>query len=458
MAFSKRLQQEIITAERDPDYSLFSGDVLISEDDLLWDRFGNEIRRYEELENDAHVSAVLSKRKYAVTGREWMVENPDPENPDNEEAALATYLCRYALKRFDFDKLCYDLLNAILIGKGFAEIFWDEVTLQVPNIGEGTYTLPYETRARASSRFAYAKSKDSKIPSNVESVQGYELRHLTRDNPWNGERIGKYRIIPYSWGSKTGNPNGNGLGKKIWWPLTLKKDIIKFWGVFLDRYSAPIPWGEYPEGGSKQELEQFLSGVAQGSWAALPKGYNISLLEASRSSSTASYEGFVKWADDQISQVVLGETLTTSPQAVGGSEAATRVHNDVRIEIAKADADLLSGYLQKYLLEPIVRLNIGPKAPVPNVWRLFTTGTDLQKQAGVDSQLNQMGFRRTFDSVTEVYGDGYEDTQVKTEEGTESLESILSGFNSSAEQPSDGTNGDSEGENTPPLETEGNSL
>jgi len=83
----------------------------------------------------------------------------------------------------------------------------------------------------------------------------------------------------------------------------------------------------------------------------VPDGMVVELLEATRAGSIDTYEKLARYMDEQISVAVLGETMTTGAQAggVGGSQAG--VHNEVRKEIAQADADLLSETLNNTLVK-----------------------------------------------------------------------------------------------------------
>lgn len=423
MALSKDLKLEIVRADSDPLYNIFSGQTLLSEDYLLAIDLSNDLKRYEELELDPHVASVLQKRKMAVTAHEWRVDAADSSDEASVEAAD---LVRSLLNLFNFDELSQHMLNAILLGYTVAEIMWAS-----DELGKfGKIDRPVEVRGKDSSRFMFARPNEKEDP-RYQYINGYELRQFTRNNRYQGEPLPINKMVVHSFGSKIGNPNGIGVGNRLWWMVRFKKEITKFWLIFLDRFAQPTPIGHYPAGGSKAELEAFLRSISQGSWAALPEGYKVELLEAQRSGTVSTYEGFQNWCDSQISKAVLGETLTTTPQDTGGSFAATSVHNDVRVELSKADADLLSYSLNKYLIEPIIRVN-RPGVKPPTVWRVFEEQVDLSQRASRDYQLFQMGFRLTIEKLTEIYGDGYVDTQAAEENDPNSLENVLEGMNAPA--------------------------
>ncbi len=72
----------------------------------------------------------------------------------------------------------------------------------------------------------------------------------------------------------------------------------------------------------------------------------------------------------------LGQTLTTEQGAVG-SQALGSVHNLIRLDILESDALWLAEVIQECLIEPMVRLNFGPTAAVPQFRFVTRDGVDL---------------------------------------------------------------------------------
>ena len=56
------------------------------------------------------------------------------------------------------------------------------------------------------------------------------------------------------------------------------------------------------------------------------------------------FENMARWADEQTSKAVLGQTTTTDD---GGSRAQATVRNEVRLDIAKWDARQLRSHHQR---------------------------------------------------------------------------------------------------------------
>ena len=395
MALSKVILNEISSAEIDPYYSMFGG-LISTDDDLLRMHLAGDITRYQQLELDGTVSACLQKRKMAVVSREWALK-PASDKPRD---IAVTELIRKQLEEILFDNICLSLLDAILVGFVPAEIIWGQDKKQVK---------VQAVRTRNPARFSFVKSKQA-IAKDVANYDGYELRLLKMGSPLTGVSLPDRKFIVFSYGSKTSNPYGVGLGSKLWWPVLFKKEIDKASLVYADRFASPTILGFYQPTQDAQSLENFLQSIHGGSYAALPEGYKIQLLEAQRSGTADIYRWMLEYWDKQISRIILSEMFGGEAQGLSGAPA--KIDEGVRLEIVKADSDLLSAAINQTLIKWLSEYN-DPSATPPWLYRIFSEEEDLNQRASRDKTLYDMGFRLTLEAVKRIYGDNYEDMQGK---------------------------------------------
>jgi phage gp29-like protein len=97
-----------------------------------------------------------------------------------------------------------------------------------------------------------------------------------------------------------------------------------------------------------------------------------------------------------------GQTLSTNLGG-SGSFAAAKVHNDVRLELVKADADLLCGTLNGTLVKWLTMYNV-PGATPPKVWRDCSEQEDLKARADRDKIIFDMGFEPDEQYINDTYG------------------------------------------------------
>lgn len=381
-ALSTGSGNEIAGIARDPFISTFGGLIRPRDDTLLTRGGGRGIWIYDDIERDAHAYSELQKRKMAVIARPWQV---DPASEDERDVAAAE-LVRGQLDGFDFDSLCMELLDAILKGFAVGEVLWDQ---------DGRQIFPRIIKPRDQRRFVFDDEE--------------RLRLLVQGNLIKGIELPERKFIVHRFGAKDGNPYGLGLGTRLFWPVLFKRQGIKFWLTFCDKFGSPTAMGVYPKGATKPEqdaLLEALGAIANESGIIFPEGTEVELLEAARSGNINTYEALCRYMDEQISAAVLSEA--NSARATGGAlAAASKTRNDVRLELVQADSDLLSQTLNGTLVRWIVDYNL-PGARYPGVWRDCSEPEDLNARAKRDSEVHKMGYRLSLEAVKEIYGDGWE--------------------------------------------------
>ena len=210
------------------------------------------------------------------------------------------------------------------------------------------------------------------------------------------------------------NPYGAGLGQRLYWWEWFKRNNVKFWTMFNDRFASPTPIGKYPAGASdkeKETLSDVLAAIQHETGIRIPDTMAIDLLEAQRSSTVSTYGDFLSYCDGQISKVIVGQTLTTQVDGQG-SYAASQTHKEVKDEITAADADLLCAYLNSELVKWLVDYNIPDLKPseYPQIWIKTEEGDDLNERINRDEKLCRLvdvpaSYIRETYSVPEPEGD-----------------------------------------------------
>jgi phage gp29-like protein len=379
--------REIASIERDWTKQFF-GQVLRNDDDTLLTRGGGKgLKIYDELERDAHAYAELQKRKLAVVARPWDIT---PASDAAEDVAVAE-MVRELFKRLQFDRICMELLDATLKGFAVGEVMWEVIDSRE----HGGLVGPADVIARDQRRFAFTKER--------------ALRLLTEQQMIEGEELPERKFIVHRHGAKDGSPYGLGLGHRLFWPVFFKRQDIGFWLTFADKFGSPTAIGKYPKGANDAEQKKLLAmlrRIANDVGIIVPEGTEVELLEAARAGSIDTYEKLARYMDEQVSKAVNGGTMTTTSQAAGLGSGQAEVHDEGRIEIARADADLLSDTLNNTLVRWVVEYN-RPGAALPKVWRSFEEEEDLGQRAERDQKISLLGFEPTEEYITETYGPGW---------------------------------------------------
>lgn len=383
MAVDTKLKNEIASARRDPFEPVYNNLMMPSDDTLMTRGNGKGLKIYDEIERDCHAYAVLQKRKMAVVAREWGIEPASNRMRDRKAADMV----KAQLSGIGFDQVCLNLLDAILKGYSVGEPMWDVV---------GSELVVNAVLPRAQRRFVFDTD--------------YRPRLITQQNMLRGEELPPRKFVVHRCGAKDGNPYGLGLGTRLFWPVWFKRQGIQFWLTFADKFGSPTAVGKYPTGSSIEDQDKLLAALramSRESAITFPQGMEADLLEAARSGSVDTYEKLCRYMDEEISKAVLGETLSTS-MGQNGARAASETHNSVRLELVKADADLLANTLNQSLVRWIVELNM-PDATPPRLWWDCSEPEDLKTRAERDKTIVDMGVGRpTLKYIQDTYGGEWE--------------------------------------------------
>ena len=368
---------------RDPFEQHYMG-VLRSNDPLLLERGHGSVELYRDLKRDGKVFSGLQKRQLALIGKPWQVEPRNKEDAKGTQDALAV---TGILKACSFDKLCAELLEALLVGHAVAEIVW--------TVRDGL-VVPKRVVKRAQRRFVYVQAHENAPPW---------LHLLTRENMLTGIPVPERKFIVHRVNPEDDNPYGTGLGLQLFWPVFFKRKGVVAWNKLCDRFGSPTPHGKYPRNAGPKEkgtLADALRAMSNDGYLMTPEGMEIALLESKLSGNVTTQQALCEYMDDWIAAVLTGQESRAS--GGGALAAASKERQDVRQDLTQADSDLLSETLNETLLAWICEYN-GLEPCL--VYRQIKDEEDLKSLAETDKIVSEMGFELDEDTVRAKYGEGW---------------------------------------------------
>lgn len=356
---------------------------LAPQDEVLSARGAGNYSLYREVLRDDQVAAVFAQRRLAVTSREWEVRPGGEKRVDRQAAEFL----EAQLKRLGWDAITERMLYGVFYGYAVAEVLWGR---------EGSRVTIEQIRVRDRRRFCF----DGEMRLRLRTTAAYEP----------GEALPERKFWSFATGADHDDePYGLGLAHWLYWPVFFKRNGVKFWLIFLEKFGMPTGVGKFPSGTTKADQDKLLEAVQAmqtDTGIVIPEGMLIELVEAARSG-TADYTALYDRMNAAIAKVVLGQTLTT--EAVGGQYKA-EVQMDVRQDLVKADADLVCSSFNRSVARWLTEWNF-PGAATPEVWRIIEEPEDVNQIAERDRKLSEIGYRPTLARVEETYGEGYEAAQ-----------------------------------------------
>ncbi len=165
----------------------------------------------------------------------------------------------------------------------------------------------------------------------------------------------------------------------LWW--LLKKYSVADWARYSEVHGSPIRTGVAPDGAGDDDratLAADLADLGRDTSLVLPPNYDLKLVEAT-ARTWETFKAQIEMANAGIAVAILGQNLTS--EVKGGSLAAARVHESVRGDIIRADAETLSTALREQVLVYWAEYNLGRRELAP--WPKWQT------EAPSDAQIEE---------------------------------------------------------------------
>lgn len=370
--------EEVASAAGDDITGGFVGELRLPRDEVLRARGGGDLAIYEKVKADDQVKACWQQRQDAATAREWFVE---PGGPTAQDKAAADFI-REQFLAIKFDRVCKKMHNGVFFGFSVGECLYRP---------EGGKILLDAIKVRRQRRFRF--DRDGR------------LRLIRPGNPV-GEVMPDNKFWVFSAGADDDDdPYGLGLGHWLYWPVWLKRNGLRFWSIYMEKYAMPTPVGKAPRGSDKAaraKLLGALKSINTDQAVVFPEGVEVELMEAARSSG-GDYATFYGLMNEAISKIILSQTMTTDN---GSSKAQGQIHENRLKEVVKSDNDLLFESLNEGPVAWLTAWNF-PGAARPRVWRDHTDTPDEKAQAERDEKLYLMGYEPTPEYVQDTYGPGW---------------------------------------------------
>ncbi len=307
----------------------------------------------EEMEErEWHYGSVLSTRKLAVSGRPIIVE---AASDDDGDVALADEI-RELVALPAFGDLVDDLTDGLGKGYSVVEIMWNR---------GGSRWEPEQFLWRDPRFFVF------------DRVTGHELLLRDEASPL-GAPIAPWKFVVHKPRLKTGLPIRGGLARRVAVAFMCKAYALKDWMAFAELFGLPLRLGRYGPGASRDDIAKLISAVANlgtDAAAVIPESMRIEFVQSGAGPGGPDlFRGLAEWLDKQTSKAVLGQTMTADD---GSSKSQAQVHNDVRLDLQRADARQLTNTLNRDVVKPYIDVNHGVQARYPRVVFMFERQTDL---------------------------------------------------------------------------------
>ena len=372
--------------------NVFQGltDLMPNPDPLLKKMgFGKDVEAYQEILTDPQLyGAIENNRKPGVTSLLTYLENPDG---DKKETEFIEQFIRGLKYKGKYDNIVNQSLDTPQFGRMVFGVVW--------NVIDGKW-LPVEVTA---------------MPHHLckFNLQGKLL--VSEDGITYTEPLHPARYIVLRHKSSITNPYGEALLSKCYWNIRFKKDGLKLWAIFMERYGMPWVQASYNPAAIAKSfstdmttaatlLLKKLTGMARNGIIVFPDGTKVDITKTGDVSSVEIYERLIRICDEQNTKLQLGHsgaTESTSGDKLSNDTTAT----DVRTHIIESDKKYPISLINQ-LIYWIHQFNFsGDQIPRFNLYREEDVDLGLaERDAALVPVLQLSGLKLSKDYLINNYG------------------------------------------------------
>ncbi|MBX7247007.1 MAG: DUF935 domain-containing protein [Candidatus Sumerlaeaceae bacterium] len=344
-------------------------------------------------DSDPHLCSLLQTRRNALLACDWRLVAAGDSSRDRVVAGTVSHI----IARIpDFRAALCHLLDAFGKGQAVIEILWHRSRTNGP--------VEIASLAPRDASF-FATDTDGNLHLlDFEGASRPSLQARTELLPRPGETaiwhrgsrlLPERKFIRFLFQPGPDRPYGSPLCARAYWYYWFKKNNLRFWAIHNEKYGTPTVMARYGASATAQEIRD-IEGVLQrlqtDSGLVLPEGIAIELLEAKRGGiGPNSFRELADWCNEEMSKLVLGQTLSSAEGRRTGSLALGEVHERVRKDYTLADARALGTALTSQLVRWIVDFNFGPDVPAPELVFDVVDPAEMRDNLALDQELIRMG-------------------------------------------------------------------
>lgn len=216
---------------------------------------------------------------------------------------------------------------------------------------------------------------------------------LAVDGSIDGEELPEAKFLRHMPRTRLGVPYRRGVARPAAWAYIIQQFGLQDWAAFSEVYGMPLRLGKYTASASpedKKTLLRAVASIANDAAAIIPAGMEIEFHEINGNNGEAVFGGLLDYVDKQISKLVVGQTMTSDD---GSSLGQAKIHNEVRLELVRADCKQLAITINRDLIRPFVDLNFGPQEVYPRFQLPVPDPEDLQVLSEALSKLIPVGLK-----------------------------------------------------------------
>lgn len=255
---------------------------------------------YQELLNDAHLSACIASRKAAVLSYEYEFSC---------ENQIVLEFIQQTFNSLNIYSISSQMLDALMFGFEVFEYYWRVELSKLKLVG--IVNKPAEWFEIDDNGLTYF------VKNFTEKVLLSKDKFLVlRNNP------------------SYNNPLGEAIVDKCRPWIEIKKVTAEDWARLVQKRGIPFINATIEEGASDEEMEELadqLFALQSDGVAVTTSNVDLKMLEADKASSSQLFKDFLDFANSEISKAILGHSAAadSTPGKLGNENTTVRIREDI---------------------------------------------------------------------------------------------------------------------------------
>lgn len=320
---------------------------------------------YEEMMKDDQVSVAMAVKKDLVIGSGFSIVC---EEEDDEEIKKDVEVALFEDPEFNFEDSLSDMLTAYDIGFSVTE-------KQFRLRDDGSLTLK-ALRTRSPVSWLFHQDKFGNVVRYEQQGTDREFSDIDPDS-----------LIHFVNNPRYGRPYGVSDLRAAYTAYFVKKQIVRFYAIYLEKAASPLPVAKYDKLIAKstdiQTIHDTIKRLQTSSALTIPKEFDIQFVESSGDG--AAYVNGINMFNMFIGRALFVPDLLgfQGGEISGGSYALGEHQMRVFFKHIMRRRRTLENLINKHVIEPIVTWNHGERDNYPK----FKLNPIEEKQAEANAKL-----------------------------------------------------------------------
>lgn len=254
-------------------------------DDIWLKRWNYDL--YENMITDYQIHTLIDVKKNLILGAGFDIENPrDEEGNEIEEASEITAFVYHNFNELYNGSIINDLfkaLDSMTYGFSLSELIFD-ITDDNKAILKKLKTIP-----------------PNGIMFYIDEFGQMEKTGLTQRTSQGEIPLPMDKFLYLIWNPKYNNPYGNSSLRSVYDIWFIKKELKKFWAIYMEKFGMPYVVAKYTENLKSQasEMQRLVTQMQASSSAVVPEDLLIEFMEA-KADGGGAFERAIEKLDKQI--------------------------------------------------------------------------------------------------------------------------------------------------------------